>query len=103
MGQSWSRLTPVKMFINDSAKDVLIFGGGYDTAQDELAVETAIGTSARTHPKDQVGNGLYIVEATTGELIWSGLGEVQVLNFSVTWNMVLTGVSELLTSIAISM
>ena len=34
MGQSWSRLTPVKMFINGSEKDVLIFGGGYDTVQD---------------------------------------------------------------------
>ncbi len=71
LGQSWSRLTPVKMFINGSEKDVLILGGGYDTVQDNLEQE---GTSNRVHPTDQVGNGLYIVEAATGELIWSGLG-----------------------------
>ncbi len=71
LGQSWSRLTPVKMFINGSEKDVLIFGGGYDTVQDNLEQE---GSSNRVHPTDQVGNGLYIVEAATGELIWSGLG-----------------------------
>ena len=74
MGQSWSRLTPVKMFINGSEKDVLIFGGGYDTLQDDLETEPAVGTPVRVHPTDQVGNGLYIVEATTGELLWSGLG-----------------------------
>ena len=71
MGQSWSRLTPVKMFINGSEKDVLIFGGGYDTVQDNLEQD---GTTDRVHPTDQVGNGLYIVEATTGVLLWSGLG-----------------------------
>lgn len=71
MGQSWSRLTPVKMFINGSEKDVLIFGGGYDTVQDNLEQQ---GSNARVHPTDQKGNGLYIVEAATGDLIWSGLG-----------------------------
>jgi len=34
MGQSWSRLTPVKMFIEGASESVLIFGGGYDENQD---------------------------------------------------------------------
>ncbi|MFK7993266.1 MAG: PilC/PilY family type IV pilus protein [Granulosicoccus sp.] len=69
MGQSWSRLTPVKMYIEGEEEDVLVFGGGYDENQDRGSIG-----SAPTHTVDNKGNGIYIVKATTGELLWSGLG-----------------------------
>ena len=69
MGQSWSRLTPVKMFFEGQAEDVLIFGGGYDVNQDRGAPG-----SPASHTTDSKGTGIYIVKATTGELLWSGLG-----------------------------
>lgn len=59
MGQSWSRmlLTTLK---SGSAKDVLIFGGGYDVGED-----------AKTSRSSGKGNRVYIVDAATGEHIWS--------------------------------
>lgn len=60
LGQTWS--TPVKTKIKDgnTLTDVLIFGGGYDTEQDNATVRT---------PDDE-GRALYIVNAETGALIW---------------------------------
>ncbi|MEM6484843.1 MAG: PilC/PilY family type IV pilus protein, partial [Pseudomonadota bacterium] len=64
LGQTWSR--PIKTQIvldGDTApRDVLIFSGGYDPAQDEATLQAA----------DSVGRGFYIVDAITGDLIWSG-------------------------------
>jgi len=57
LGQTWS--TPVKTRIkhNSMTREVLIFGGGYDTQQDTVTVKT----------KDSVGNAIYIVDAESGE------------------------------------
>ncbi len=59
MGQSWSRmvLTTLK---SGSTKDVLIFGGGYDESED-----------AKTSRSAGKGNRVYIVDASTGEHLWS--------------------------------
>ena len=57
LGQSWSK--PVLTTI-DGTK-VLIFGGGYDPAQD----------SKNSRSNDSKGNAVYIVNADTGALIWS--------------------------------
>ena len=70
LGQSWSKMTPVRMMIDGSERDVLIFGGGYDEAQDDAQV--ASDDLLGLHP--QRGRGLFIVAAETGELLWSGLG-----------------------------
>ncbi|MFK7860904.1 MAG: VWA domain-containing protein [Granulosicoccus sp.] len=69
LGQSWSRMTPVKMYINGQSEDVLVFGGGYDENQDFDP-----DTNTRSHLTDSSGAGIYIVRATTGQLIWSGMG-----------------------------
>ena len=69
MGQSWSRLSPVVMYINGTSENVLVFGGGYDVNQDPVE-----DSSDRTQSADSTGNGIYIVRAETGELLWSGLG-----------------------------
>lgn len=67
LGQSWSRMTPVKMFIENTEEDVLVFGGGYDPVQDNTESITY------TQPTDSKGNGIYIVRATDGALLWSGM------------------------------
>jgi len=59
MGQSWSTPVHTKIRYDGGIKDVLVFGGGYDTAYDS-ATYTGIGT----------GNAIYVVDATTGERLW---------------------------------
>ena len=65
MGQTWSQpvLTDVK--VGATVKKVLVFGGGYDECWEDA-----------TCGSTQLGNQLYMVDATTGELIWwaSGAG-----------------------------
>jgi type IV pilus assembly protein PilY1 len=60
LSQSWSAATKAKIRFNDQDKDVLIFGGGYDTTQDGAATATS----------DTAGRALYIVDAETGAKLW---------------------------------
>jgi type IV pilus assembly protein PilY1 len=60
MGQSWSTPNVERLKLNGTTKNVLIFGGGYDTGQDTVSVRTA----------DAVGRSVYIVDADTGALLW---------------------------------
>ena len=60
MGQSWSTPNVERLKLNGTTKNVLIFGGGYDTGQDTVSVRTA----------DTVGRSVYIVDADTGALLW---------------------------------
>ncbi len=62
LGQTWSKPTPSKIKLNGGERNVLIFAGGYDTNQD----------TATTTQTDSSGNAIYIVDAETGGLIWSG-------------------------------
>lgn len=64
MGQSWStpRITFSKINASGGTeKPVLVFGAGYSTAKD---------TSGIGSP-DSVGRGVYMVDAETGDLLWS--------------------------------
>ncbi|MEH6581543.1 MAG: hypothetical protein V7754_06370 [Halioglobus sp.] len=65
MGQTWSVPTIKKIpgYVdgNGVPKPVLIFGAGYDTDKDAITVAGP----------DDVGRGIYIVDAATGALIWS--------------------------------
>lgn len=66
LGQTWSRPKPAVVRVPKSGggagdselKTVLIFAGGYDTAQDG------------GFGKSNLGNAIYIVDAETGERIW---------------------------------
>ncbi len=60
LAQTWSSMTKGKIKFNSTDRDVLIFGGGYDTAQDgnSLAAD------------DSVGRAIYMVDADTGAKIW---------------------------------
>jgi len=64
LGQTWSSINVEKIKDGALEKTVLIFGGGYDTNQDNDAVRNATG--------DSVGNAVFIVDADTGALLWSG-------------------------------
>ena len=62
LGQTWSKLISTKIKVGDTERDVLVFGGGYDPSQD----------SKHTRSADTQGRAIYIVDADTGALIWSG-------------------------------
>lgn len=62
MAQIWSKPTIAEIRVKGERKKVLIFGGGYDSAAYEQA--------NAPDPSLTYGNALYIVDATTGNLIW---------------------------------
>jgi len=60
LGQTWSAATYGRIKLNGVDKDVLIFGGGYDTTQDSNTVAQ----------DDAVGRAVFIVDANTGAKLW---------------------------------
>jgi type IV pilus assembly protein PilY1 len=63
LGQTWSTVNIERIKTGSDPttfKTVLIFGGGYDTAQDSKSVRGV----------DVVGRSMYIVDADTGKMIW---------------------------------
>ena len=65
LGQTWSKpvVTRIPGYADDNGvkKPVLVFAAGYDIGKDASGVGVP----------DQVGRGLYIVDAETGALVWS--------------------------------
>jgi type IV pilus assembly protein PilY1 len=64
LGQTWSKMVKAQVVWQGAKRDVLIFGGGYDPAEDDYLVRTA-------HTQ---GNAIYMVDAKTGSLLWSATG-----------------------------
>ncbi|WP_299328386.1 PilC/PilY family type IV pilus protein [uncultured Psychrobacter sp.] len=72
LGQIWSKPTAAKIRLtkgsetkkNTEATDVLIFGGGYDMSYEDAEY-------LPTASKPAQGNAIYMINAKTGELIWS--------------------------------
>jgi len=62
LGQSWSKPTVSKIKTGSDIRNVLVFGGGYDSDQDDN----------KFRKKDDVGRAIYVVDADTGTLIWNG-------------------------------
>lgn len=60
LGQTWSR--PKVASVSGNTNPVLIFGGGYDSAED---------VDASTRPTDTMGRGIFVLDALTGSLVWS--------------------------------
>ena len=72
LGQIWSKPTAAKIRLkkgsdtnkNTAPTDVLIFGGGYDMSYEDPEYVATSSTPAK-------GNAIYMINAKTGELIWS--------------------------------
>jgi type IV pilus assembly protein PilY1 len=72
LGQTWSTPSIVKLDIGGTERQVAIFGGGYDDGQDLVGFRT-----------DTRGNAIYMVDAFTGQLLWSaGNGVAYNLNLA---------------------
>ena len=65
LGQSWSQPQLANIATTSGVKPVLIFGGGYDVALDD-----GFGT-APTGGNDNMGNAIYVVDADTGNKVFS--------------------------------
>ncbi len=75
LGQSWSKATHTEMLIGSESRDVLVFGAGYDTNQDPDSNRDANGNAiTMSQTIDSQGRGLFVVDAETGELLWSATG-----------------------------
>lgn len=61
LGQTWSAVNVGKIKDGNTDKTVLIFGGGYDTDQDNASVTTV----------DDTGRAVFIADALSGQLLWS--------------------------------
>lgn len=60
LGQTWSETTLAKIKLNGVDKVVIVFGGGYDTAED----------GNETAQDDTIGRAIYMVDAETGAKVW---------------------------------
>jgi type IV pilus assembly protein PilY1 len=60
LGQTWSKMLPITVLWKGEQTDVLVFAGGYDEAEDDYTKRTA----------HSMGNAIYMVDPTTGELLW---------------------------------
>ena len=60
LGQTWSKMTPAKVKFANQDKFVLFFTGGYDINQDSNTVRQ----------DDTIGNAIYMVDASNGDLLW---------------------------------
>ena len=65
LGQTWSTPTLTQIPVGGENVPVLVFGGGYDSAAHDKKQGKSRGNG------DSMGNAIYIVDARTGELIWS--------------------------------
>ncbi len=61
LGQTWSAPRKARVKLNGAVRDVIAFGGGYDVSQD-LAIAPQ---------NDAVGRAIYMVDAITGQRVWS--------------------------------
>ncbi|SEI46922.1 PilC beta-propeller domain-containing protein [Allopseudospirillum japonicum] len=69
LGQTWTTPAPARIPAYDNP--VFVIGAGYDTNKDK--VDTGI--MAQLGTDDTMGRGIYIIDAYTGELVWSALAE----------------------------
>lgn len=63
LGETWSRMTPATVNDSGTPRRVLIFGGGYDSATQDVP------NTGRNPAGDNSGMGIYIVDAQSGALL----------------------------------
>lgn len=75
LGQTWSTPVITKININGTQTPVIMFAGGYDESQDDVSILNFQKDGITPRAQDAYGNAIYIVNAITGALIWSGSSE----------------------------
>lgn len=65
LGQTWSALSLAEVRLNSKRRVVLFAGGGYDSAEDGNST-----SAATTRQVNSKGNTIYMIDASTGELLW---------------------------------
>ncbi|HSH40840.1 MAG TPA: hypothetical protein VK973_01805, partial [Arenicellales bacterium] len=70
LGETWSTPRPVRMAFPDGPRTVLVFGGGYSPGEQDGTDADGADNYNTADEGDSVGNGIYIVDANTGELLW---------------------------------
>ena len=103
MGQIWSKPTKAKIKIsndaNDKGTDVLIFGGGYDMCYEYEGFQLGVTDSELkecSNKSSVKGNAVYIVNAITGDLIWSASSDSSASKTVATMkNSIVAGVTTL--------
>ena len=88
LGQTWSAAVPTKIIFEGDARDVLVFGAGYDLDQDPESADSSPRQNA-----DDSGRGLFIVDLHTGERLYAALGssdsdlDIDDLDYSIPSNL----------------
>lgn len=83
LGQSWAPMALAKVPWKGSSKVVLLFGGGYDPAEDDRL-------SRAPH---SMGNAIYMIDPVTGELLWSASNSGADVNASEMTNAITSEIS----------
>lgn len=71
LAQTWSKPVPTQIMRNGVKRQVLMFAGGYDESNND---PTAANLNSSQTP-DSKGAAVFIVDATTGQKLWSGTGD----------------------------
>lgn len=103
MGQIWAKPTRAKIktskAANDKGTDVLIFGGGYDMCYEYEGFQLGVTDSELkecSNKSSVKGNAVYIVNAITGDLIWSASSDSSASKTVATMkNSIVAGVTTL--------
>jgi|TARA_R110000851_G_C13096332_1_gene567483 type IV pilus assembly protein PilY1 len=67
LGQTWSTPTLTQVKIGGTRKPVLVFGGGYSPEDHD--------TAGQRSSEDEIGRAVFMVDALTGDLVWSASKE----------------------------
>lgn len=71
LAQTWSKPVATKIMRNSQERTVLIFGGGYDDANNDPNSANLVASQT----PDSKGRAVYVVNAGDGKLLWSGQGD----------------------------
>ena len=66
LGQTWSQPTLIQVMVSGTKTPALVFGGGYSPADHDSKQG-----DARKSSGDAMGNSIYVVNAVTGDLLWT--------------------------------
>ena len=86
LGQTWSKMTPAVVKWQGKETRVLFFGGGYDADTEDCievsgsTLDCSVGPARRN--ENSMGNAIFMVDAATGEYLWSASNADSELNLT---------------------